>query len=272
LYAALEEGCTVSESIEGVAGDGYVRTVTCRATQERAFTAVATVGGLRGWWTPIVAGTMRAGGQLAFGFEDMDEAIVMRVDEVTSPSRVRWTCLEHSSAPDWSDTTVQFELRDARAEGCVIAFEHLGLPAAQVAAGWDRFLASLTALVETGHGAPFRAGRTALDVARAYHLAWTAHDFDAARRFLAADLATDVPINTYAGRDDFAAAVASFGALAEHVDLLAEFGSGDQALLLYDMHTQPYGRFRVAEHFTVSGGLIQRIRHVHDTAVLRGAA
>jgi len=115
---------------------------------------------------------------------------------------------------------------------------------------------------------PSRGGGSALDVARAYHDAWTAHDFDAARRLLAAD----VPINTYTGRDDFAAAVARFGALAEHVDLLAEFGSGNQALLLYDMHTLPFGRFRVAEHFTVSGGLIQRIRHVHDTAVLRGAA
>lgn len=60
--------------------------------------------------------------------------------------------------------------------------------------------------------------------------------------------------------------------LAEHVDLLAEFGSGDQALLLYDMHTPQIGRFRVAEHFTVRAGLIQRIRHVHDTAVLRGIA
>ncbi len=47
---------------------------------------------------------------------------------------------------------------------------------------------------------------------------------------------------------------------------------GNQALLLYDMHTQPFGRLRVAEHFTVSGGLIQRIRHVHDTAVLRSTA
>jgi len=262
----------VRESIQKVACDGYVREVTCQVTRERVFAAVATIGGLRGWWTPIVAGTTRAGGQLTFGFEDMDEAIAMRVDEVTDPSRVRWTCLEHSSAADWSATTIQFELGDAGSKGCTLTFSHLGLPAQQVAAGWDHFLDSLTRLVETGQGAPFGAGETALDVARAYHHAWTAHDFDAARRFLAADLATDVPINTYAGRDDFAAAVASFGALAEHVDLLAEFGSSNQALLLYDMHTQPFGRFRVAEHFTVSGGLIQRIRHVHDTAVLRSAA
>jgi len=80
------------------------------------------------------------------------------------------------------------------------------------------------------------------------------------------------PHHTYTGGGDFAAAVAGFGALAEHVDLLAEFGSGEQALLLYDMHTRPFGRLRVAEHFTVSAGLIRRIRHVHDTAALLGVA
>jgi len=265
-------GCTVSESTQGVASDGYVREVICQATHERVFTAVATIAGLRRWWTPIVAGMMRAGGQLTFGFEDMDEAIVMRVDELTSPSRVRWTCREHSSAPDWSDTTVQFELRDAGSEKCILTFSHLGPPAVQVGAGWDRFLASLTRLVKTGQGAPFRGDEAALDVARAYHDAWTAHDFAAARRFLAVDLETDVPINTYQGREDFAAAVANFGSLAERVDLLAEFGSGDQALLLYDMHTEPFDRVRIAEHFTVSNGLIRRIRHVHDTAALRGVA
>jgi hypothetical protein len=75
----------------------------------------------------------------------------------------------------------------------------------------------------------------------------------------------------YAGRDDFADAVARFGGLADQVDLLAEFGSTTQALLLYDMHTQPFGTLRVAEHFTIGDGLIRRIRHVHDTAALRPA-
>ncbi len=262
----------MSESTQGVGGDGYVHEVACHAARDRVFSAVATVVGLRGWWTPIVAGTTRPGGQLAFGFEDMDEAIIMGVDEVTSPSRVQWTCLEHSSAPEWSATTIQFELRDEGPEGCVLTFRHLGVAAEQVAAGWEHFLASLVRLVETGQGRPFRAGETALDVARAYHHAWTACDFAAARRLLAADLETDVPINTYTGGDDFAAAVAGFGALAEHVELLAEFGSGQQALLLYDMHTRPFGRLRVAEHFTVRAGLIRCIRHVHDTAALLGVA
>jgi hypothetical protein len=263
----------VSETTQGAADDNYLREVTCRATRQQLFAAVGTVGGLRSWWTPIAAGTVRRGGHLTFGFEDLDEAIIMHVDEVTSPSCVRWTCLEHTGASDWAGTTIRFALRGAGPEGCLLTFGHAGLPAADVAAGWDRFLASLTLLVETGRGAPYvAAGADALDVARAYHAAWTRRDFDTARRYLAADLDTDVPINTYTGGDDFAAAVASFGGLAERVDLLAEFGSGEQALLLYDMHTQPFGRLRVAEHFTVEGGLIRRIRRVHDTAALRSTA
>jgi len=112
---------------------------------------------------------------------------------------------------------------------------------------------------------------TALDVARAYHAAWTGGDFDAAGRRLADDLETDVPLNTYAGKEDFLAAVRAFGSRATGVRVLAEFGSGDEALLLYDMDGLPIGRFRVAEQFTVSEGRIKRICHVHDTAGLRAA-
>jgi uncharacterized protein YndB with AHSA1/START domain/limonene-1,2-epoxide hydrolase len=250
---------------------GYEREVMFRATRERAFPAVTTIAGLRGWWTPIVAGTIRPGGQLTFGFEGLDEAIVMEVDEVKSPSCVRWTCLERTGAPEWSGTTIQFEFRDEGSEDCVLSFAHTGLAAEGVEPGWDRFLASLSKLIETGRGEPYGPdGPDALEVARAYHAAWTSHDFDTARRYLAGDLETEVPINTYTGRDDFAEAVERTAGLAERVDLLAEFGSGTEALLLYDMQTQPLGRFRVAEHFTVDDGLIRRIRHVHDTVAFRG--
>jgi uncharacterized protein YndB with AHSA1/START domain len=268
------EEWVVSQSSEQPAPVGYyLREVTCHAPRERVFAAVSTVGGLRGWWTPIVTGTTQAGGQLWFGFEGSDELIAMRVDELTDLFQVRWTCLEHTGARDWAGTTIRFELRDGGPQECVLNFEHVGLPADDVTAGWDRFLTSLTRFVDTGQGAPYRAGDVdALTVARAYHTAWTGGDFDTARSYLAADLKTEVPMNIYTGRDDFAAAVANFGALAERVDLLAEFSSGEQALLLYDMHTQPFGQFRIAEQFTVHDGLIRRIRHVHDTAALRGAA
>lgn len=249
----------------------YVGKVVIRSSRERVFDSVATVRGLRGWWTPIVTGAASAGEELTFGFEDLDETIVMRVDETVRPTHVHWTCIEHTSVAEWAGTRISFEVSDSGPdfEQCVLVLRHAGVAAGNVAAGWDRFLASLTGLVETGDGQPYGAVTPALEAARAYHAAWTSHDFEAARRHLAEGLQTEVPINTYAGPDDFADAVARFGALAERVDLLAEFGHGDQALLLYDMHAQPIGTLRVAEHFTVDNGLIRRIRQVHDTVALR---
>jgi uncharacterized protein YndB with AHSA1/START domain len=159
--------------------DGYVRQVRCRAPRERVFDAISTLRGVRSWWTPVVTGSPSPGDALTF-----DEAIVMRIEETTFPARVRWTCLKHTSAPAWTDTGVSFELCETGPEECVLTFRHVGIDAADVAAGWDRFLTSLASLVETGAGEPYRAvNDEALDVARAYHAAWTGKDFAAARRY-----------------------------------------------------------------------------------------
>jgi ketosteroid isomerase-like protein len=111
----------------------------------------------------------------------------------------------------------------------------------------------------------------ALAVVREYHRAWTSGDFAAAGRCLADDLDVEVPINAYADRDEFMAAVRGFAELVRRVDLLAAFERGDEAMLLYDMDAGPFGDMRVAEHFTVSGGLIRRVRQIHDTAAIRAA-
>jgi hypothetical protein len=58
--------------------------------------------------------------------------------------------------------------------------------------------------------------------------------------------------------------------MTSKVNLLAELGNDDEAVLLYDM-TLPIGELRVAEHFTVAGGRIHRVRQIHDTATLRAA-
>lgn len=140
--------------------DGYAQEVTFRASPDCVFEAVGTLGGLRGWWTPIVVGSSQAGGQLHFGFDGLDEEIVMRLDQVTCPSRIEWTCLEHSGDQAWEGTTVSFEVREGSdGHGSVLAFRHSGLPGRQVQAGWGRFLASLQRLADTGEGAPFRSGR-----------------------------------------------------------------------------------------------------------------
>jgi hypothetical protein len=111
----------------------------------------------------------------------------------------------------------------------------------------------------------------ALTVVRAYHRAWTGGDFEEAASYLADDLETDVPLNTYATKPQWIDAVRGTRRLTSRVSVLAELGDDDQAILLYDMALDPIGQLRVAEHFAVAGRRIVRIRQVHDTAALRAA-
>lgn len=111
----------------------------------------------------------------------------------------------------------------------------------------------------------------AIDVARRYHAGWTSKDFEQAIDLLAPALEIEVPINDYPTKASFAQALRSFGALVTDVALLAELGDGDEAMLLYDLHAEPFGTLRVAEHFTVTAGTITRLRQIHDTAPIRAA-
>jgi SnoaL-like protein len=111
----------------------------------------------------------------------------------------------------------------------------------------------------------------ALIAARGYHDAWTSGRPEDAGRYLDENVAIEVPVNGYDGRDSFMRAVAGFGQLASAVTLLAELGSDDDAVLLYDMTVPQLGQLRVAEYFTVAHGRIVRLRQVHDTAGLRAA-
>lgn len=110
-----------------------------------------------------------------------------------------------------------------------------------------------------------------LAVVRAYHRGWTSRNFDQAIGLLSPALAVEVPINDYPTKDSFAAALAGFGGWVTGVRLLAELSRDDEAMLLYDMDVEGLGTIRVAEHFTVAGGRITRLRQIHDTAALRAA-
>ena len=111
----------------------------------------------------------------------------------------------------------------------------------------------------------------ALAIVRGYHAAWTSKNFEEAGRFLADDLDVEVPINEYNTAKEFRDPLTAFGQLVVSVDVLAELGRSDEAMLLYDMVVEQLGPLRVAEHFTVAGGRITRIRQIHDTAKLREA-
>jgi uncharacterized protein YndB with AHSA1/START domain len=142
----------------------YMRTRPIAASCERVFDAIATLDGVRGWWTALVSGSADENGVIELGFEGLDEKITMRVDESEAPKLVRWTCLQHSSLPEWSETKIEFALT-ARGEHCELAIRHRGLTPAlecydHCEAGWDYFANSIAQLVETGRGTPYRADKS----------------------------------------------------------------------------------------------------------------
>ncbi|WP_051836406.1 nuclear transport factor 2 family protein [Streptomyces sp. NRRL WC-3742] len=110
-----------------------------------------------------------------------------------------------------------------------------------------------------------------LAVVRAYHRAWTSGDHPAAVRLLAPDLAVETPVNEYPTVESFAQALSGFGSLVRSVRLLSELAGDDEAVLLYDLEAERIGPMRIAEHFTVQGGRITRIRQIHDTVAVRAA-
>jgi uncharacterized protein YndB with AHSA1/START domain len=138
--------------------DVYEGQVTICAPRARVFDAIATLEGLRGWWTPLVSGATSGGAELRFEFHGLDEQITMRVDHASRPSAVEWTCLIHTTAPEWNGTRVSFELDDAGGAS-MLTLRHSGLAPDAVARGWNYFLASIRGYVEDGEGTPY--GETA---------------------------------------------------------------------------------------------------------------
>ena len=112
---------------------------------------------------------------------------------------------------------------------------------------------------------------SALSVVQAYHRAWTGKRFDEAAGYLAESLTVEVPINSYPTKASFLQAVRFTREMTSGIEVLSELGGGGEAMVLYDM-SLPFGTMRVAEHFSVSEGRIDRIRQVHDTHALRAAA
>jgi hypothetical protein len=249
----------------------YETSTLLDADVDRVLPALTTLDGVRGWWSPIVTGGTGAGATFHVGFEGLDESITVEVARVDR-SGVEWLVREHSGAPDWTDSRISFRIAP-HGKGSRLELRHEGVRAERVRAGWEHFLESLRGLVEVGEGLPYPwSSEDALPVALRYHAAWTGKKFDEAVALLAVDLETEVPINTYSSRAEWAQALVGFGGIVDRTHMVSALGTATQATLIYDMHTGPYGVLRIAEHFTVDRGTIVRIRHVHDTFPLRASA
>jgi uncharacterized protein YndB with AHSA1/START domain len=133
----------------------YQAQLIIAGSPDAVFDAVTTLQGLAGWWT-AVTGDGRTGGELTFSFGPASDA-VMRVDAAERAVGVRWTTIA-CHVEDWVETTVHFDLEETPT-GTALRFRHGGLTPrlecfSDCKSGWDHFMTSLRAYVETGTGYP----------------------------------------------------------------------------------------------------------------------
>jgi uncharacterized protein YndB with AHSA1/START domain len=134
----------------------YTATVRVTAPAAEVFAALTTLEGLSAWWT-TATGDAGAGGTITFHFGP-DSNAVMDVEVADPETGVRWRTTE-CMLEDWVGTTQTFDLAALPGGGTEIRFRHHGLNPSlecygQCKSGWDHFVPSLAAYVETGAGNP----------------------------------------------------------------------------------------------------------------------
>jgi hypothetical protein len=106
----------------------------------------------------------------------------------------------------------------------------------------------------------------ALDIALAYHRAWTSRDLEKAMTYIADEIVCDAP----AGRLEGAAAYRQFMGLFLQIltgsELIAAFGDDETAIVVYDTETVPVKSAPGAECVTVKAGRITYSRFIFDRA------
>jgi hypothetical protein len=146
----------------------YRTTVRVAAPADAVFDAVVTTEGLTAWWSPVT-GSGVAGGELRFPMVPDQPPLLVRVDESTRPTTVRWTVTECTFMEDWVGTRPAFTITPLDDDSCELTFEHRGLNddlgcKDMCSRSWDHFVGtSLRELAEGGPGAPNRSPR---DLAR----------------------------------------------------------------------------------------------------------
>src|SRR6478735_1204970 len=114
-------------------------------------------------------------------------------------------------------------------------------------------------------------GRAALDVAVAYHEAWTSKDFERAMTYVAEDIVCDAPAGRIEGAEAYRAFMGPFVQILKRAELIAAFGDDRTAIVVYDTETVPVHSAPGAECVTVEDGRIVYSRFIFDRAPFEAA-
>ncbi len=94
------------------------------APPETVFDAIATVEGIRNWWTDDSSCAPAAGGVSEFRFMNGEVVFRMRVDEHDPGRRLAWTCL--GDYDEWNGTTITWSFEPAADGGTTLNLAHCG--------------------------------------------------------------------------------------------------------------------------------------------------
>lgn len=104
----------------------------------------------------------------------------------------------------------------------------------------------------------------ALEIALAYHEAWTSKDLERAMAYIADDVVCDAPAGRIEGAQAYRAFMGPFVQMLRRAELIAAFGDDDTALVMYDTETVLVPSGPGAECVTVEDGKIARSRFLFD--------
>jgi uncharacterized protein YndB with AHSA1/START domain len=123
---------------------------------EKVYNAIATINGLRNWWTVETNGDDNIGGTLQFRFGSYGGPDLI-VKELKPKKRVVWYCT--NGVEDWKGTKINFTL-DHNEGKTRVRFTHAnwkndGDFFAACSFTWGRYMESLREYCEIGKGKPF---------------------------------------------------------------------------------------------------------------------
>jgi len=111
----------------------------------------------------------------------------------------------------------------------------------------------------------------ALAVAMAFYQAWTGKDLDRAMSYVSDDVVCEAPPGRIEGIEHYRAFWAPFLQIFTKADVIAAFGDGETALLMYDAHTTLVPSALTAEWFTIKDGKISHNRILFDRTPFEAA-
>lgn len=104
----------------------------------------------------------------------------------------------------------------------------------------------------------------AVQVALAYHRAWTNHDFERAMTYVAEDVVCHAPAGRLEGAEAFRGFMGPFVHILTRSKLIAAYGDDNTAVVMYDADTMPVKDAPGAECLTIKDGKISHIRIIFD--------